>query len=409
MEHYLPKLSESGRRWVRFGGLVVALAALVWLCAALRGVLTPIVVALAIAYIFNPLITWLETMGVRRVVSVSVGLAWLLGISAMAILAGALQVVRFSQEVPNYLNELAAWLEPLIAPAASQPVVEGEVVAHPYTLQKLIQDAQLGDIARRHGVSVAQAIALSVPDMLARMLYWGTVVVVIPVYAFVLMLHFNQIAAAFRDHIPVDYRDTVVRVVSTIDRNVSDFFRGRLLICLLIGVLSALGWWIVGTPYSVALGLLSVPLNLVPYAGILILPPVLILTYIEAVQTGVGWFWPVTLAFGVYMVVQAIESFILAPTIYAKSTGLHFVTTIVALLIGAELAGVLGMLLSIPIASTLKSLGLEYLMPEVRRLAGLPQYARGEPAAPYGIAGPIDPGSSGGTSAADARSARSEP
>ncbi|RMF74919.1 MAG: AI-2E family transporter, partial [Planctomycetota bacterium] len=80
------------------------------------------------------------------------------------------------------------------------------------------------------------------------------------------------------------------------------------------------------------------------------------------------------------LVVQAIESFLLTPLIESRSSGLHPVTTVVALLIGGKLAGLLGMLLAIPIASTLKSLGAEWVLPEVRRLAK--RAAAGEPPPP---------------------------
>ena len=125
----------------------------------------------------------------------------------------------------------------------------------------------------------------------------------------------------------------------------------------------------VGIPYSLPLGALAGRLNLVPFMSLLALPPALVLSYLEAAQNDTNWVLPVLLAMGVYMAVQALESFVLTPCIEARSSGLHPITTVVALLIGATWAGLLGMLLAIPIASTLKVFAVEYVLPEIRRLA----------------------------------------
>jgi predicted PurR-regulated permease PerM len=70
--------------------------------------------------------------------------------------------------------------------------------------------------------------------------------------------------------------------------------------------------------------------------------------------------------------VQTLDSFVLSPYILGRSSGLHPVTTLAVLLIGGQVAGLLGMLLAIPVASTLKTLAAEFVLPEIRRLAGRP-------------------------------------
>lgn len=359
MDEYLPRLSERARRWLRFGALLAAAAILIWLARLLSGVLTPIAAALAIAYVLNPAITWLERYSIRRAVSVSIGLAFMLAVAGVLLLAGTLQIIELTQQAPRYARDLYAWWQ------TSFPQLRLEVGEALFS--------QAAEAARARALSMAEALVAGLPAALSRLAHWLTVVVLFPVYCFVFLLYFNDIVRLVREHLPAAYRPTIVRVVSTVDRCMADFFRGRLLIAVLVGVLSGLGWLAVGIPYSLAFGALSIPLQLVPFLGILVLPPVLLVAYLDA-PAG-AWLWPVLLAFSVYMAVQVLESFVLAPYVYAHSSGLHPLTTIVALLVGAELAGVLGMLLSIPLASTLKSLALEYVMPEVRRLAGTAEHA----------------------------------
>ena len=118
--------------------------------------------------------------------------------------------------------------------------------------------------------------------------------------------------------------------------------------------------------------MLAGALNLVPALSFLALPPALLCAFVDALHTSGGWVWPVTYTAAVYIGAQAVESFILAPYVLGQTSGLHPVTTVVVLFMGAELAGILGLLLAIPVASTLKSLAVEVLLPEFRRLAAEP-------------------------------------
>lgn len=385
METYFPLLSEPARRWLRLAGLLVAAALLLWLTHALRGVLTPIAAGLAIAYVLNPLVRRLERRGVQRWASVSAGLVLLLGTAGVLLLAAAIQAAELAAQLPEYFARAVAWLR-----ATFPNLLPGETPAEGETpgVSGGLASAALVELARRHGLTLAEAAALNVPALLGQVGRWLMLIVLVPIYAFCFMLYFDRIVAAARDHLPQRVRPAVVRIVTMIDEAVAEFFRGRLVIAAAVGAICGVGWYLVGVPYSLAFGAVTAVLQLVPVIGVLVLPPALILTYLEHPD---AWFWPVTLAFGVYMLSQAIENFLLAPYIYAQSSGLHPVTSIVALLAGNELAGLLGMLLAIPLAGTLKSLAQEYLMPAVRRLAGIPEPTRAPPPQPYAVAAQCGP------------------
>jgi len=109
--------------------------------------------------------------------------------------------------------------------------------------------------------------------------------VLLPMYAFFFLLHFNTMVRAIHEHLPDRYRATIERVVTTIDRSIANFFRGRLIICLLVGTLTAIGWTIVRVPYPLPLGAMAGILTLVPFMSVLALPPAMILAYASAVDT----------------------------------------------------------------------------------------------------------------------------
>jgi predicted PurR-regulated permease PerM len=380
LPEYLPQLSDPARRWVRFAGLVVVITLLSWLIYQLGAVFTPLLVALAIAYIVNPVVTWLERVSRFSRLAVVVTTFALL---AVLVLAGGLyiggkllaQLVHYVDNHERYHAEVLRWLNALIpVPAAdegtaSQPASAAwlEHVA-PY-----VQD---------FGAKIAQAALAYLRQATSSIINIISLLVLIPLYTFFFLWRFNEIVRTIHDHLPLAWRDQVVHTARTIDAAIANFFRGRLMVCAIVGTLTGIGWTILGVPYSLMLGLLAGTLNIVPYMSLLALPPALFFTYVGATQAGQPWAVPALLTMGVYMLVQAIESFVLSPTIEGQSSGLHPVTITVALLIGAQLAGLLGMLLSIPVTSTLKTLAAELVLPEIRRLAGVPPEPQPAAAAP---------------------------
>ncbi len=416
MEKYLPKLTERGERWARFLSLIAAAVALVWVTLYLRSVLTPIAAALAIAYILNPIVTWLErAQQVRRVTSISVGIGALVIIGASILFAGVLQTLDLSARLPQYAVATHQWLAEsfpsLISPpggAPDAPANTGEATPAEDSKSEPSEDRPAGDdsgasapagpwnsrdgtdlrkLVADHGLSIASSIIAYISGLMSNALYIVTVIVLIPMYTFFFLLNFNQITQVVHDHIPVDYRPTIVRIVTTADRAISDFFRGRLIVCTIIGVVTGIGWQLVGVKYGLLIGALSGLLALIPFMTVLSLPLAVFGAYLGASESQGPWFMPVVLTFIIFAGVQALETFVLTPTIESKASGLHPVTTIVALLIGGQVAGLLGMLLAIPIASTLKSLAAEYMMPEIRRLADARE-AEAEAAARSNTQGP---------------------
>lgn len=373
MDGYLPQLTPRSARWLRFIALAAALVSLGCIVLRLRTVLTPVAIGLALAYVLDPLITSLERRGVRRSTSILIGLG-LLSVAAAFLLVGAsYQVIDFATNVDDYMQRVSSLVQEWTTRFDLTRWTwlaggESNATAPNTASAPVPQRNLLAQLAQTHGVTISRTIIDFVRQVVANVLYYATLAVLTPMFAFAFLLHFPTIVRRLHDHLPASYRPTVVRVAHTIDRSISNFFRGRLVACACVGALMGLGWLLVGVPYSLLLGALAGLFNLVPFLSVLALPPALILAYMDAAQAG-SWLGPVISVFAVYALVQMIESFILSPWIDGRASGLHWVTIVIALMIGQELGGLLGMLLAIPIASTLKSLSVEYLLPEIRRLA----------------------------------------
>ena len=145
------------------------------------------------------------------------------------------------------------------------------------------------------------------------------------------------------------------------------FFRGRLLVCLAVGLICAIGFQIVGVPFAWPLGLAMGVLNFVPFLAPFVgLPFVVIISYVDS-----GGFRQPIWATVVFSIAQFVDGWILTPFVQGKSIGLHPITTIIVLLIGSELAGLFGLLLAIPAAAAVKILFREFVWPTVAEAADI--------------------------------------
>lgn len=360
MNDYVPQLSTRQARWLRFAGLIAGVLVLLALAERLSRVLNPILAALAAAYVLNPFVNWLEARRVNRLFAICC-------IYAVGSILMLLAALLLADTAIQQADRLTVWMHDAFLRAS-----EWIKSRSPNLLAAASKPADWLRESGGPGMAVAGSVVAWVRTAFSNTAYWLSVVILFPMYSFFFLWRFNDIVRAIRDHVPAAIREVVVRVVGTIDRSMSEFFRGRLIVCSIVGVLTAMGWLIVGVPYSIPLGLMMGMLNLVPFLSVVGLPIALFVTFLECNAAGTSWFWPVGLALGVYLCVHAIESFVVAPYVMFHSAGLHPITIVVVLLIGAEVAGVFGMLLAIPLASTVKSLASEFLMPEIRRLARAP-------------------------------------
>jgi predicted PurR-regulated permease PerM len=364
MESAPSPLPETRTRCLRVAGLAVIALAVLWSLIALREALTPIFASLVLAYILNPLVCWAERRGLSRLLAtVIIFCAAGLSVACAGLFGARLaidQVEALRRDVPRYLpvlQDLTMRTQAGQSPAAAQ------------LWQKFVE------FATQQGLALADAAVKGLVAAGSSVLAVLTLLVLVPAYTFVFLWRFDWLIATIRDHLPLAWRETIVRIFGIVDRAVANFFRGRLLVCLAVGLLTAAGWTLTGVPFGAWLGLAAGALNLIPFMSLLVLPVALGFRYLAAIQADADWAVPLALVFGVYFVVQLLESFVLSPLVESRASGLHPLTVVAALLIGQQCAGLLGMLLAIPAAGTLKALAVEFVVPELRRLAGRAQTA----------------------------------
>jgi predicted PurR-regulated permease PerM len=209
-----------------------------------------------------------------------------------------------------------------------------------------------------------------VMNFLGAIIQLGLLAFLIPFYFFFFSVSYPAVVRFGRELIPVRNRQHTLDLIARMDRAVAGFVRGRIIICLIMGVMLAIGWWIVGVPYAIVLGLVIGAFCIVPYLGGIGVPLAIGLLAFDQLQLPeserMTWWaillWP-SVVFGI---VQVVENYFLTPMIAGKATNLDPVTILVAVLAGGTVGGMYGMILAIPVAACLKIIWLDVLLPKIR-------------------------------------------
>jgi predicted PurR-regulated permease PerM len=312
----------------------------------LRGILTPILLAFIIAYVLDPIVDQLETWRVPRPAGIAIVLAMVLGVLALFL---ALVLPSIAAEVAGVIQELPRQLANLWARIG--PWLEQRGVAIPHTTTELI--ARLGEYAS----TLASSILAPASNVLTTLM-GGTLSVIGSVFAAVVVLvlavyllnDFDRLTAGIRELIPLRWRATVTSYAEEIDQILSHFLRGQLTVMAVLAVLYGGAYALLGVRLAVPIGIAAGILNFIPYlGGAFALAAGVLMSLLDGWHTGqlVG----VVLA---YTVVQALEGFVITPRIVGQTVGLPEIWVLVALFVGGEIFGFLGVLLALPAAAVAK-------------------------------------------------------
>src|SRR5437588_5473559 len=180
--------------------------------------------------------------------------------------------------------------------------------------------------------------------------------ILVPIYLFFLLNEKPRIEKRWKDYLPLrasPLKDEVAEVLSEINKYVTAYFRGQLLVCLVDGILIGTALTLFGLNFAPLIGVIVVILTMVPYIGIIIcwVPAVLI----AAFQWG-DWWHPIGVTV-IFIVVQNLEGIFYAPRIVGNYVGLHPMTVIVSIFVwGLIIGGIIGPLLAVPLTATVKVL-----------------------------------------------------
>ena len=371
--HFSPPVSSTSRNrtrhlWeitaVRDLALILVPVSLLVSVYLLWDIFLPVFLGLLMAHFCNPAIThlerrwrWPRTLTISFILFIGLGLLAVLLIWLVPLLYE--QIVGLVTNLPKYLRALAQRFQ--IDGGALGEQVEA-VLAQAQADPRQI----LAQVFRTTGQAIGWLAALvGVVSNLTLAL------ILIPIYFFVFAWYFNHGLAQLEAYLPTRRKAQILQVFGQMDHAVSDFFRGRLVIAVIVGALFSAGWYAAAVPYWFALGMITGFLNIIPYLSVISWPLAVLLKYVSGLDAGASVelidavLWPSA----VYVVVQLLEGWVLTPWIQSGQTNLSAVTVIIVVFVGASLAGVWGMLFAIPVAACIKIVFIATLLPQLKRWA----------------------------------------
>ncbi len=390
-------------RWGMTTKFLISLIAVVLIGALLvrfQEMVGPMALAFILAYLFNPLVGWL-TARARLPRGLTVTLVYLvlvLLVLAIIVVAG----IALEQQIAGLYRALAEILANL--PERLGTVTQGAVDFGPFTLD-LSQPIILGpfrfDLAQTDLQPLYDQLVSAVEPVLSRtgavvgslasgtatFLGWTLFVLIV---AFYLSHDFQNVVPSLEQVVPEAYWDDMRRLLNELGPIWNAFLRGQVTIAAILGLMVGVTMALLGVRYAPVLGLLAAVVEFLPIVGPLFSG--LVGTLVALFQVG-NWlglppFYFALLIAGVYIVIQQVENNLVVPRIMGRSLNLHPLIIIIGAVIGASLAGIVGLLLAAPSIASLRLFG-RYVY---RKMLDLdPWAASPRPAAPALPAPPAPP------------------
>jgi predicted PurR-regulated permease PerM len=342
-------------------GMLLALAIALWIVWVARRVLVWTLVSLFLALALNPAVDALQRRGVRRrslavVVVYLVVVLIIAGLGALIIPTLIQQVNDLVKAAPGYVRDLTAGRGPLGFLETKYHVVE--------RVTEAVEGNGSGRLAG--GASAALDVARSVVTFVVA-------VVTITFMTFFMLLEGPSWIERLLGLMSEPARQRWEAVGRDIYRTVGGYVTGNLLISLIAGVTTTVVLLALGVPFALALGLLVAILDLIPLAGATL--AAIIVTLVAFTESPTAAI--VVLAF--FIVYQQLENHLLQPLVYGRTVQLSPLAILIAVLVGAEVAGVIGALGAIPIAGTIQILIVDWQRERRERRAARLRYDAAEP------------------------------
>jgi predicted PurR-regulated permease PerM len=386
----------------------------------LQPILIPVAIAGILTYLLDPLVTKMSRGALNRMQAVlllfAIAFFALGGLLAWLVPTVSIQSANFAKQVPAYTEKARDRIVDLIyrfdqtfgifggahgksastnltnlligpssptprpqptatataAPAAQQAVVApGETIAPAPSKLTTAERQRIQDYVEKQMPNLQRALP-TLAEKLWNILktsiggFLGITgfllsLILVPIYLFFLLKEKPRIEKRWKDYLPLrasPFKDEVAEVLSEINKYITAYFRGQLLVCVVDGILIGTALTLLGLNFAPLIGGMVVVLTMVPYLGIIIcwVPAVLI----AAFQWG-DWAHPLYVTL-IFIIIQNLEGIFYAPRIVGNYVGLHPMTVIVSIFVwGLIIGGVLGPLLAVPLTATIKVLLARYV------------------------------------------------
>lgn len=306
-------------------------------------VISPLFIGFIIAWLFDPLVKWLQKKGMRRSIGTAVTYILLLGLIAL-IIGGLIpllseQINEFIKTIPNIIEQARLVLDQILGRLSVIDGLDVESIKKE-TLDKIIE--------------FASNITSDIPSLLVSIVKsifsgMGSIIVGL-VIGFYLLMSFDNINDTLITLFPKKIQRNTNEIIFEVNTSLRRFVIGAGLDALLIFIVSSVGFGIIGLKAPFLFALFCAITNIIPYAGPYIGGiPAVIVGFSQSPTIGI-------LTLMIIVIVQFLEGNFIQPLVMSKTTKLHPVTIMIGLLIFGHFWSIIGMFISTPIIASLKAI-----------------------------------------------------
>lgn len=304
--------------------------------------LMPLVIALLLYYLLDPVVDLLEKWKIKRIFGVTILYAVIIAILVLGI--GSLlpllrdQVVSFVENFPDFIDSVVesvtGWLSTLPFGTEIETFIEeGEnfLSEIPNNMNQYLSD----------GLSGLTSVVSGVTNFVVTL-------VTFPIILFFMLKDEQKFFNAVLGGVPPKWREDILRVSSEVNTQVGAYVKGQLIIASSIGVMMFIGFTIIGLDYSGVLAIIAGFTSIIPYLGpTLAFLPALVIALMDS------W-WMVVQLLIVWAVVQFVDGDLIEPNVMGRQLSVHPLTIVIVLLVMGDLLGLFGLILGVPIYAILK-------------------------------------------------------
>ncbi|UTR09287.1 AI-2E family transporter [Evansella sp. LMS18] len=296
----------------------------------------PFLIAGLITYLLHPVVEFLENQRIPRALSILIIYSLFLAGFVWILLRGTPYILKEGQELLDQLPYMSETYRSFVNTIHEQTE----------TLPSAFQE-RADSWVENVEIWIAESLE-HMGGLLKQLFDWLLLLIVIPFLVFYLLKDIKLLKKISWYLTPDKYRHEGAQMIKEIDHSLGNYIRGQLIVCAVVGILAYIGFLLINMPYAVLLAVFIGFTNIIPYFGPIIgTVPVLFIALTESVEL-------VALALAVTVAVQLVESNLLAPVIVGKTLHMHPVLIIFALVAGGELAGIAGLILSVPLLTVIK-------------------------------------------------------
>ncbi|KXA42401.1 AI-2E family transporter [Prevotella corporis] len=345
-------------KFIRWALVALAIVTIFFIVKTLSGVLLPFFIAWLFAYLLHPTVKFVQhKLHVpTRALSIIVTL-----IFVIAIFAGVLMFIipPLIEQIDKFISIAKRYLQSTADPNSLSALVQRWVNEHQYDIEKFLKSRNFTDTVKTAMPKVFSVIGQTASVIISIIASFITLL-----YMFFILLDYETLTSKWIKIFPKKVRPFWSGLAQDVERELNNYIRGQGMVSLIMGVLFAIGFTIIGFPMAIGMGILIGILNLVPYLHTFALIPAALLALLKAADTGQN-FWLVFLsAIIVFIVVQLICDTIVTPKIMGKAMGLNPAILLLSLSVWGVLLGFIGLIVALPLTTLIIAYWQRYVTKE---------------------------------------------